>query len=64
LISARSGATFGLNRWRRPPDETRDAKAKKLTVSFMSKDQIVAAVRQIVHTPPALLKKLKAALGY
>lgn len=46
------------------PAYVADAKSKKLTVSFMSKDQIVAAVRQIVHTPPALLKKLKLALGY
>lgn len=46
------------------PAYVADAKSKKLTVSFMSKAQIVAAVRQIVHTPPALLAKLKVALGY
>ena len=48
----------------RDPAYIADANSKKLTVTPMSKDQIVAAVRQIVQTTPALLAKLKVALGY
>jgi hypothetical protein len=38
-------------------------KARKLTVAPSSKDAVVAAVRQIVDTPPELVAKIKAVFG-
>jgi tripartite-type tricarboxylate transporter receptor subunit TctC len=36
---------------------------RKLTVDPSSKDEVVAAVRQIIETPPALVARIKAAFG-
>lgn len=41
-----------------------EAKKLKLSVAFTSRDDTIAAVRQIMETPPAVVAKLKAVMGY
>lgn len=41
-----------------------EAKAKNLSVSPSSKEEVVAAVEQIINTPAGRLAKLKTVLGY
>ena len=40
------------------------AKKLKLSVAFTSRDDTVAAVRQIMETPPAMIGRIKTVMGY
>jgi tripartite-type tricarboxylate transporter receptor subunit TctC len=54
----------GLAATVKDPAYLAEAKKLKLSVDFTSRDDTVAAVRQIMQTPPAVVANIKTAMGY